>query len=97
MKYILIIGFTVLLFVSDIFGQQLPPTKSDKQSTELISYKVDTVHSSVAFKVGHLMVSKVKGTFDDFSGSFELSKSGTPVSMEGLVSVTSNTRHWSII
>lgn len=94
MKYILLIGFTSLLFVSDIFGQQLSPTKSDEQSIELISYKVDKVHSSVAFKVGHLMVSKVKGTFDDFSGSFELSKSGTPVSMEGLVSVKSvNTRN----
>lgn len=32
-------------------------------------YVIDASHSSVAFKVRHMMVSKVSGTFDSFSGS----------------------------
>src|SRR4051812_36510292 len=31
------------------------------------TWTVDTVHSSVAFSVRHLMVSKVRGSFRDFS------------------------------
>ena len=32
-------------------------------------YVIDASHSSVSFKVRHMMVSKVSGTFDSFSGS----------------------------
>lgn len=32
----------------------------------------DTVHSSLAFSVRHLMISKVKGRFDKWSGTLEL-------------------------
>jgi polyisoprenoid-binding protein YceI len=32
-------------------------------------WQIDTTHSSVAFSVRHLMISKVKGTFKDFSGT----------------------------
>lgn len=35
------------------------------------TYSLDTSHSSVSFKVKHLMISNVKGSFDKFSGSFE--------------------------
>jgi len=35
------------------------------------TYNVDKSHSSVGFKVKHMMVTNVNGTFDDFSGSFE--------------------------
>lgn len=34
------------------------------------NYNVDVEHTSVGFKVKHLMISNVKGTFDAFSGSF---------------------------
>jgi polyisoprenoid-binding protein YceI len=35
------------------------------------TYKVDTSHSEVGFKVKHMMVSNVKGKFDKFEGEFE--------------------------
>ena len=34
------------------------------------TYNVDPVHSSVGFKVKHMMISHVKGSFDKFTGSF---------------------------
>lgn len=35
------------------------------------NYNLDTAHSSVSFKVKHMMISNVKGSFDKFSGTFE--------------------------
>ncbi len=35
------------------------------------TYTIDQSHSSVGFKVKHMMVSNVRGNFGDFSGSFE--------------------------
>lgn len=34
-------------------------------------WKVDKTHSSISFKVRHMVVSKVKGGFDDFSGTIK--------------------------
>lgn len=34
------------------------------------TWNVDPTHSSVSFSVRHLMISKVKGTFDSFSATF---------------------------
>lgn len=33
-------------------------------------YKIDTAHSNLQFKITHLVVTKVKGTFDKLEGSF---------------------------
>ena len=33
-------------------------------------YSIDTAHSSVTFQIKHLAISKVKGAFTDFTGSF---------------------------
>lgn len=33
-------------------------------------YNIDTSHSSVTFQIKHLAISKVKGAFHDFTGSF---------------------------
>lgn len=33
-------------------------------------YDIDTAHSAISFKIKHLGISNVKGTFDDFSGAF---------------------------
>ncbi|MBU1658233.1 YceI family protein [bacterium] len=53
-------------------------------------YKVDIAHSSVAFKVKHLMISNVKGTFSDYSGTFEYDeKSKKLKSLSGIVKVDS--------
>ncbi|HCQ00844.1 MAG TPA: polyisoprenoid-binding protein, partial [Candidatus Latescibacteria bacterium] len=35
-------------------------------------YVIDKVHSSIAFSVKHMMISTVKGGFDDFSGEIML-------------------------
>ncbi|MGV7904569.1 YceI family protein, partial [Mycobacterium kansasii] len=54
---------------------------------------VDPVHSSVEFSVRHLMVSKVKGRFDEFSGTITVAEDGT-ASLSAEVDVTSvNTRN----
>ena len=52
------------------------------------TWAIDTVHSTVGFSVRHLMVSKVRGTFNDFSGAITVAEDGTP-SVEATISVTS--------
>ncbi len=37
-----------------------------------MSYKLDTAHSQVQFTVRHMMISKVRGTFEKFDGVFNL-------------------------
>lgn len=57
------------------------------------TYVVDPVHSSVEFSVRHLMVSKVKGRFDEFGGTITVAEDGT-ASLSAEVDVTSvNTRN----
>ncbi len=47
-------------------------------------YSVDTSHSSVGFKVKHMMISTVSGNFSGFSGSYDLEK-GVLKSLSGTV------------
>lgn len=42
------------------------------------TWAIDPVHSTVGFSVRHLMVSKVRGTFNDFSGAITVAEDGTP-------------------
>lgn len=42
------------------------------------TWMIDPVHSSVGFSVRHLMVSKVRGNFETFSGAITVSEDGTP-------------------
>ncbi|ALG83789.1 YceI family protein [Gordonia phthalatica] len=63
--------------------------------TELTAgtWNIDPVHSTIGFSVRHLMVSKVRGTFDTFSGAIEIAEDGTP-SVKAEIDVTSiNTRN----
>eukprot|EP01029_Cantina_marsupialis_P032477 TRINITY_DN9925_c0_g2_i1.p1 TRINITY_DN9925_c0_g2~~TRINITY_DN9925_c0_g2_i1.p1 ORF type:complete len:188 (-),score=38.23 TRINITY_DN9925_c0_g2_i1:295-858(-) len=54
------------------------------------TYNVDASHSHVGFKVKHLMISTVRGNFDNFSGSFEYDeKTGKIKSVEGTAVVDS--------
>ncbi|NLG46871.1 YceI family protein [Gordonia sp. (in: high G+C Gram-positive bacteria)] len=56
-------------------------------------WNIDTAHSTVGFSVRHLMVSKVRGVFDTFSGSITIAEDGTP-SVQAEIDVTSiNTRN----
>lgn len=52
------------------------------------NYEVDASHSSVAFKVRHMMVSNVKGHFSSFSGAYEVTD-GVLKSLNGTVDVKS--------
>ncbi len=42
------------------------------------TWTIDPVHSTVGFSVRHLMVSKVRGKFDDFSGAITVADDGIP-------------------
>ncbi|UOT08510.1 YceI family protein (plasmid) [Rhodococcus opacus] len=42
------------------------------------TWVIDPVHSTVGFTVRHLMVSKVRGTFEKFSGQITVADDGTP-------------------
>ncbi len=54
------------------------------------TYKVDTSHSNVGFKVKHMMVSNVIGKFDKFTGTFEYDeKTNSLKSLNGIVEVSS--------
>ncbi|MGX7729333.1 YceI family protein [Rhodococcus sp. 2H158] len=52
------------------------------------TWVIDPTHSTVGFSVRHLVVSKVRGTFNDFSGVITVSDSGEP-SVEASVAVAS--------
>ncbi|MCQ4122843.1 YceI family protein [Rhodococcus tibetensis] len=41
------------------------------------TWAIDPVHSTVGFSVRHLMVSKVRGTFNDFTGAVTVAEDGT--------------------
>lgn len=42
------------------------------------TWAIDPVHSSISFSVRHLVVSKVRGKFDTFSGAITVAEDGTP-------------------
>lgn len=42
------------------------------------TWAIDPVHSTVGFSVRHLMVSKVRGAFTDFTGAITVAEDGTP-------------------
>lgn len=54
------------------------------------NYRVDSTHSEVEFKVKHMMISSIKGTFGKFSGTFNLDEKNKKFfSLEGMVDVNS--------
>jgi polyisoprenoid-binding protein YceI len=57
------------------------------------TWAIDPVHSTIGFSVRHLMVSKVRGTFDQFSGTITVGDDGT-ASVTAEIDVNSiNTRN----
>jgi polyisoprenoid-binding protein YceI len=42
------------------------------------TWAIDPVHSSINFSVRHLMVGKIHGRFDQFSGAITITEDGTP-------------------
>jgi polyisoprenoid-binding protein YceI len=53
------------------------------------TWAIDPSHSTVGFSVRHLMVSKVKGTFTEFEGSFEIGEDVLDSSVTATVSMAS--------
>jgi polyisoprenoid-binding protein YceI len=54
------------------------------------TYNVDKSHSNVGFEVKHLMISNIKGKFDNFTGTFEYDeKTNTIKSLAGTIEVAS--------
>lgn len=53
-------------------------------------YEIDTAHSAISFKIKHLGISNVKGTFDDFTGTFNFDPSAPANgSVEAVIQVAS--------
>jgi polyisoprenoid-binding protein YceI len=54
------------------------------------TYKVDSTHSNIGFKVRHMMISNVTGKFNQFDGSFEYDeKTKTIKSLIGTAEISS--------
>lgn len=53
------------------------------------TWVIDTSHSDVSFSVRHLMVSKVRGTFDDWSGSITIGDDPLESSVEATIQLAS--------
>ncbi len=51
-------------------------------------FEVDVAHSSVGFKIKHLMISNVKGNFSTFSGNYDL-ENGMLKSLDGTIETNS--------
>ena len=77
MKLINTFALTTILTLSTLYGAD---------------YKVDSSHSDVGFKVKHMMISSVKGSFENFSGTFSFDEKKKQFSsIEGIVEVKSIT------
>ncbi|AFL68148.1 YceI family protein [Sulfurospirillum barnesii] len=51
-------------------------------------YTVDTAHSTVGFKVKHMMISNVSGNFNTFKGTFDFAN-GTFSAIDGVIQASS--------
>jgi polyisoprenoid-binding protein YceI len=50
----------------------------DTQPLSAGTWAIDLVHSSINFSVRHLVVGKIHGRFDQFSGAITIAEDGTP-------------------
>ena len=53
------------------------------------TWKVDPIHSSVAFEVKHMMIATVRGHFSEFAGTLEAAEDPTQSRVYGTVNVAS--------
>ncbi|MHB8523379.1 MAG: YceI family protein [Limisphaerales bacterium] len=53
------------------------------------SYKIDPVHSSVGFSVRHMVISKVKGKFNEFTGTLDLDDHNALTAAAGVIQTKS--------
>jgi polyisoprenoid-binding protein YceI len=64
-------------------------TAVDTTALKAATWVIDPVHSQVGFSVRHLMVSKVKGTFDKFEGSISITDDPLQSLVTATIEVTS--------
>lgn len=57
------------------------------------TWNIDPTHSTLGFSVRHLVVSKVRGTFDEFSGAITIAEDGTPSVVADIKVDSVNTRN----
>lgn len=57
------------------------------------TWNIDPSHSTLGFTVRHLVVSKVRGTFDDFTGAITIAEDGTPSVVADIKVDSVNTRN----
>lgn len=69
---ILTLSFTLALSAFSLAAQE------GEVSAAVDHWKIDGAHSQIDFKVRHMMVSNVRGTFGEFTGSFSGLTEGTP-------------------
>ena len=67
MKALIVIVPVLFCVGADVFSTE----PSSSQPAESEKFKVDSTHSSMVFRIGHLGVSKFWGTFNKMSGDFE--------------------------
>ncbi|AWB90631.1 YceI family protein [Salinibacterium hongtaonis] len=53
------------------------------------TWAIDPTHSTIAFSVKHLMISKVRGTFDTFSGTITTAENPAESTIEASIDVAS--------
>jgi polyisoprenoid-binding protein YceI/predicted dinucleotide-binding enzyme len=58
--------------------RNMPMTSTVTRELTPGTWTVDPVHSSITFSVRHLVVGRVRGRFDDFSGAITVPENGTP-------------------
>lgn len=61
--------------------------------TSTTSYAIDPAHSRVSFAVRHMMLSKVRGEFSDFSGTVDVGSDGMPAHVSATINVASIDTH----
>ena len=74
-----------LLLNSLIFGFLV--ISATVQANEI--YSIDNAHASVGFSISHLVISKVKGNFNDFSGTFVLDKANRLIEVDASIKTAS--------
>jgi polyisoprenoid-binding protein YceI len=53
------------------------------------TFEIDTSHASIGFTVDHLVISKVRGDFRDFTGTIELDEQGAVQQVSSVIEVRS--------
>lgn len=51
------------------------------------TYNIDAAHTTVGFSIQHMVISKVKGRFNEFSGTIQVDPKATPTVTEATIAI----------